>query len=119
MNFKARSEKRLQTEAAQKRLWASQTITVDEDWRIIRLDQLNWQIQQFTKTEAHPDGEWQERGFYGKLPEALQALSGKMLGERAQSSLQDTLELLKDIKRSILMALAKFSDASPADGKVA
>jgi hypothetical protein len=79
--------------------FASQVISIDENWQIRRADQWNWEIRQKV------NGNWRFIGFYGKLNAALMALPAHMLGQDAQNSLAACIDCLNSIKYSIQSAL--------------
>jgi len=87
--------KRLETQRLNRIEYDKQTIVVDDNWKIVRADALNWQIQ----------FKGQEKGYYGRLSHAFEALVDKILLEEAKTSLNDTLELVKAIRRRIIEAL--------------
>jgi hypothetical protein len=90
-----RRQKAAQTQAALAAAYAAQTIVIDKNWQIRRVDALNWEIQfkgQF----------W---GYYGTLPDALRTLPAKMLGEAAKNSLADVLGSQKAILATIEQAI--------------
>lgn len=69
---KARETKRQMRES-----WSEQTIVIDKDWKIIRSDELNWEIRYKDKFQ----------GFYSTVVAALRVLPAKMLSEVAQGDL--------------------------------
>jgi hypothetical protein len=93
--WQARVEKMQASRKANTQRFAGQVIVVDDEWRIIRVDEYNWEIQKKGKF----------KGYYGKITEALKALNGHMLGDKAKSSLEDILELQKAIVDKIESAL--------------
>jgi len=74
-----KSEKIKTTLKAKAEKFRSQTIKVDENWSIVRADELNWQIRH--KDQRAPYDKW----FFGTLRGALLALPDKMLGEEAKA----------------------------------
>lgn len=76
-----KNEKIAASRAATKERMRSQTITVDENWRILRSDPLNWEIQY--------KGNF--KGYFGTVSAALAAIPAKMLNEEARGSLSDVL----------------------------
>src|ERR1035437_6248277 len=85
--------------------FASQVISIDENWQIRRADQWNWEIRQKV------NGNWRFVGFYGRLPAALMALPAHALGVEAKDSLAACIEILKGIKYSIQAALPEAKKA--------
>jgi hypothetical protein len=73
----------------------SQTIAVDENWRIVRADALNWEIQY--KGES--------KGYYGQLENALKALPAKLLHETAKNSLAEIQRSLEAIREAVVKAI--------------
>src|SRR6516162_2232690 len=61
----------------------SQTIKVDENWSIVRLDELNWQIRH--KDQRAPYDKW----FFGTLRGALLALPDIATGEEAKNAIAE------------------------------
>ena len=94
--MKPNTQKMIETKKANAALYASQTIKVDEDWSIVRLDKKNWHIQ-FKNSE--------DENFYGTLTDAVQRLPHKMLDECAKGSLKDVVELVKGIRAKIAEAM--------------
>lgn len=90
-----RKAAKIAADAADKARWESQTIRIDENWKIIRADELNWQIVYKGK----------ERGYYGKLSHAFLALVDKMLGEEAKGSLATCTDIIRAIQVKIEEAL--------------
>jgi hypothetical protein len=91
----ARSRKIAATKAAKAEQFKSQTVRIDDNWRIIRADSLNWEIQY--KGRFH--------GYFGDLCNAFKALPGKMLKESAKATLADVLECQRGILARIERAL--------------
>lgn len=87
--------KSLQTKREQAAQWAAQTVRIDNSWRIVRSDELNWEVQYKTKF----------KGFYGTLPAALRSLPDKMIGEEAGNSLATVQRSQKAILDRIENAL--------------
>src|SRR5262252_9244635 len=73
-----KSEKIKATLKAKAEKFKSQTIRVDENWFIVRADELNWQIRH--REQRAPFDRW----FFGTLRGAILALPDKMLGEEAK-----------------------------------
>ena len=90
-----KQEKALATRQAKKAQMESQTITIDDDWRILRADPLNWEIQYKGKFQ----------GYYGTIPAALRVLPAKMLGEQAKGTLSDVLRSLEGVTATIEKAI--------------
>ena len=91
----ARSQRIAATKAAKARQFKSQTIQIDDKWRIVRADSLNWEIQYKGKF----------CGYFGDLHNAFKALPGKMLKESAKGTLTDVLECQRGIVARIERAL--------------
>ena len=83
----ARSQKIAATKAAKTEQFKSQTVLIDDNWRIIRADSLNWEIQYKGKFY----------GYFGDLCNAFRALPSKMLKESAKGTLADVLERRSEI----------------------
>ncbi len=94
-----KQEKALATRQAKKEQMQSQTVTIDENWRILRSDELNWEIQ------FHQRDKWTFQGYYGTISSALKALPAKMLSEIAKGSLSDVLRSLEGITATIEKAI--------------
>jgi hypothetical protein len=77
----------------------SQTIKVDENWSIVRLDQLNWQIRH--KDQRAP----YDKRFFGTLRGALLALPDKMLEEEAKGTIGDVRRCYRGFCEAVLNAL--------------
>lgn len=73
----AASHKGLAARKVQSEQFAAQTIPIDSDWRIVRVDRLNWEIQ--FKGNFY--------GYYSRLINAFKALPAKMLDAEAKNSL--------------------------------
>jgi hypothetical protein len=80
---------------ARKQKFAAQTIQIDKDWSIIRLDEMNYQIKNRKRKE--PFNRW----YYGTLYAAFMALPGKMLAEEAKNSLQEVYRSYRGIVEAI------------------
>ncbi len=90
--MKLTKEKRKQLADEAKKRRESQTIIIDEHWRIVRIDEMNWQIQ--------CDGK--EMGYYGKrLTAAFRALPAQMLSESNATSLKAIIEAQRVINARI------------------
>ena len=98
-----KSEKIKATLRAKAEKFKSQTIKVDENWSIVRADELNWQIRH--KDQRAPYNKW----FFGTLRSALLALPDKMLGEEAKGTIDDVRRCYKGICEAVLNALREGS----------
>ena len=98
-----RSEKIKATLKAKAEEFKSQTIKVDENWSIVRLDELNWQIRH--KDQRAPYDKW----FFGTLRGALLALPDKMLGEEAKGTIDDVRRCYRGFCEAVLNALPERS----------
>jgi ribosomal protein L20 len=87
----SRADKMKATMAAQKEKRQSQTIQVDENWRIVRADELNWEVQ----------FEGKFYGYFGNLKNAFSSLAVKMLSDVAANDLKKVLEKLNEIENKI------------------
>lgn len=74
-----------------KAAYAAQTVVVDPHWKIVRIDDRNWQIQL--------NGE--DKGFFGSISSALRALPDKMLDLEARESVQKVLEAARRIEKTV------------------
>lgn len=81
--------------AARRAARAAQTITIDSDWRIVRADELNWEVQY--------QGRFQ--GYYSDPIAAFHSLPAKMLNPIAAGTLDQILELCHSIQTRIETAL--------------
>ena len=93
------SEKIKATLKAKAEKFKSQTIKVDENWSIVQLDELNWQIRH--KDQRAPYNKW----FFGTLRGALLALPDKMLGEEAKDTIDDVRRCYRGFCEAVLNAL--------------
>jgi len=98
-----KSEKIKATLKAKAEKFRSQTINVDENWSIVRLDELNWQIRH--KDQRAPYDKW----FFGTLRGALLALPDKMLGEEAKGTIYDVRRCYRGFCEAVLNALPERS----------
>jgi hypothetical protein len=98
-----KSEKIKATLKAKAERFMSQTIKVDENWSIVRADELNWQIRH--KDQRAPYDKW----FFGTLRGALLALPDKMLGEEAKGTLDDVRRCYRGFCEAVLNALPERS----------
>lgn len=90
-----RLEKARATREAKREAMASQTVTIDKHWRILRADPMNWEIQYKGKFQ----------GYYGTIVAALKALPAKMLDEEAKGTLNDLLRYAEGIRTTIERAI--------------
>jgi len=88
-------QKMLRAKAAKKERHRSQTIAVDKDWRILRSDELNWEVQYKGKFQ----------GYYPNVTSALVAIPAKMLDEQARGGLADVLRDVQAIREMIDKAI--------------
>lgn len=98
-----KSEKIKATLKAKAEKFKSQTIKVDENWSIVRLDELNWQIRH--KDQRAPYDKW----FFGTFCGALLALPDKMIGEEAKNTIADVSRCYRDLCEAVLNALSERS----------
>ena len=99
-----KSEKIKATLKAKAEKFKSQTIRVDENWSIVRLDELNWQIRH--KDQKAPYDKW----FFGTLRGALLALPDKMRGEEeAKNAIADVARCYRGFCEAVLNALPERS----------
>jgi hypothetical protein len=98
-----KSEKIKATLKAKVEKFRSQTIKVDENWSIVRADELNWQIRH--KHQRAPYDKW----FFGTLRGALLALPDKMLGEEAKNAIADVSRCYRSFCEAVLNALPEGS----------
>ena len=90
-----RLEKAKATKQANRERFAAQTVTIDDNWKIVRADPLNWEIQYKGKFQ----------GYYGTIPSALRVLPAKMLNEDAKGTLTDILRCVEGISATIDKAI--------------
>ena len=88
-------EKRKATLEARNAAFASQTVTVDQNWKIVRADEKNWEVQ-------YKGQFW---GYFGSLVSAFKALPAKMLTQEAKGGIDELLAVHNDIIRRIDNAL--------------
>ena len=98
-----KSEKIKATLKAKAEKFKSQTIKVDQNWSIVRADELNWQIRH--KDQRAPYDRW----FFGTLRGALLALPDKMLGEEAKGTIDDVRRCYSGFCEAVLKALPERS----------
>lgn len=92
-------EKIKAAKAAKRERMQSQAVTIDDNWRILRSDELNWEIQ------YKPKDKWTFQGYYGTISGALRALPAKMLNEVAKNDLADVLRSVEGISATIERAI--------------
>jgi len=88
-------EKARATKQANKERFEAQTVTIDENWRILRSDPLNWEIQYKGKFN----------GYFPTLSSVLKRLPAKMLDETAKGDLSEVLRSLQAIQEVIEKAI--------------
>lgn len=93
----SRLTKARETRTANAAKFAAQTVNIDKDWKIVRTDEMNWEIRH--------KGRFQ--GYYGSLRAALRALPVKMLDDEARAS-------LAAIEANFLIILHKIDAALPS-----
>jgi hypothetical protein len=98
-----KSEKIKATLKAKAEKFRSQTIKVDQNWSIVRLDEVNWQIRH--KDQRAPYDNW----FFGTLRGALLALPDKMLGEEEKGTIDDVRRCYRGFCEAVLNALPEGS----------
>ena len=91
-------EKRKATLEARSQEFSAQAITVDANWRIIRADPKNWEVQ--FKGDFH--------GYFGNLPSALCALPAKMLSAEARGDVKELVATHKSIVERIEKTIQKL-----------
>jgi len=87
--------KSAQARKARRAQYDAQTIVIDPNWRILRTDCYNWEIQY--KGRFY--------GFYGRLLNAFQALPAKMLDEEVRGPLEAIKAQQEAINSRIATAL--------------
>jgi hypothetical protein len=98
-----KSEKIKATLRAKAERFKSQTIKVDENWSIVRVDELNWQIRH--KDQRAPYDKW----FFGTLRDAILSLPDKMLAEEAKGTIEDVRRYCRAFCEAVLWALPEGS----------
>jgi hypothetical protein len=98
-----KSEKIKATLRAKAEKFKSQTIKVDENWSIVRADELNWQIRH--KDQGAPYNKW----FFGTLRGALLALPDIATGEEAKNAIAEVSRCYRSFCEGLLNALAEGS----------
>jgi hypothetical protein len=91
----SRAEKMSATCAAKKTQRESQTIIIDENWRIVRADDLNWEVQFNEKFD----------GYYGSIKNAFNGLLRKMISDSARKDVAEVLKRLDEIEKKIEASL--------------
>lgn len=79
--------------------YAAQTIVIDDQWRIVRSDFYNWEIQHKGRFF----------GYYGRLTDAFRALPKKMVSEAAAGTLQEILALERATCQLVEKALLRHA----------
>ena len=102
MNQIEKTEKAQKAKRAKAQAHAAQEIRVNDELRIVRVDEYNWQIQKQKAGDWKP---WPRDNFYGRLPDALLALPATMLGEDARGSLADVQRSLAGIVEEVALAV--------------
>src|ERR1043166_4553138 len=80
---------------ANRQRFKAQTITIDDNWQVVRSDELNWEIQFKGRF-------W---GYYGSFLDALKSLPATLLSSEAKNSLADIQQRQKAICERITKAL--------------
>jgi hypothetical protein len=80
---------------------ASQTITIDENWSIVRLDERSWQIR---NKRAEKDG-FDNENYFGSLFSALNGLPADILNDEGKTSLAFIVDCQKGIRARIAQAV--------------
>jgi hypothetical protein len=91
-----RAQKISATKAAKAAEFKNQAIQIDDNWRVIRADELNWELR----------FKGQFAGYYGTIADAFKALPAKMLSAAAKNSIADVLQCQAAIIKSIEKALS-------------
>lgn len=92
------AEKRKATLEARSQEFSTQTVTVDANWRIVRADPKNWEVQ-------FKGDFW---GYFGNLPSALCALPAKMLTAEARGDVKELVTIHMNIIERIQKTLLKL-----------
>jgi hypothetical protein len=98
-----RHEKAKATKLANAEQFASQTITIDSEWQILRFDDMNWEVQFKGKF-------W---GYFSSLPAAFKALPAKMIDQNASGSIADVLRCVEGIAETIQAAVNRADFSKP------
>ncbi len=91
----SRADKMKATIAAQREKREGQTIVIDKDWRIVRADELKWEVQFKEKFD----------GYYGNLKNAFNGLLKKMISDSARKDVAEVLKRISEIEKKIEAAL--------------
>lgn len=91
MNPKPDREKIVAAKAAKAAARAEQIIEINEEWRIVRADEWNWEIKFKGKS----------KGYYGRLRHAFEALADKMIDQKPCNSVALVLNELKGIREVV------------------
>jgi len=86
------------TQEAKRADYARQTLRIDGEWVIKRMDQYNWEIRHKGKFY----------GYYGSLLRAFEALDGKILDIEAVGTLAEIKQQHKDIVARVRDALREI-----------
>jgi hypothetical protein len=86
-----RAEKMSATCAAKRNQREGQTIVIDKNWRIVRADDLNWEVQ--FKEKFY--------GYFGSLKNAFNGLLKKMISDSARKDIAEVLKKIKEIEEKI------------------
>lgn len=103
---KERAAKAKVTKDAKKAVYADQTIRINNEWSVIRLDDLNWQIRQKGRKEP-----W-DRWYYGSVKGALYGVFEKALNEEPHKWGRDLITLAT----RITACLDALNDQKPRSG---
>jgi hemolysin activation/secretion protein len=87
----SRAEKMSATCAAKRNRREGQTIVIDENWRIVRADELNWEVQFNGKFN----------GYSGSLKNAFNGLLKKMISDSARKDVAEVLKRIEEIEKKI------------------
>lgn len=87
----SRAEKMSATCAARKEKREGQTIIIDENWRIVRADELNWEVQFNEKFY----------GYFSSLKNAFNGLLKKMISDSARKDVAEVLKRIDEIEKKI------------------
>jgi len=85
------SQKMQATLKAKREKFENQAIVIDDDWKIVRADEFNWEIQFKGKF----------KGYHGNLFSAFNTLPKKMIAESVVNDLNDVFSVLKSIGEKI------------------
>ena len=87
----SRADKMKATIAAQREKREGQTIIIDENWRIVRADELNWEVQFNEKFY----------GYFGSLKNSFNGLLKKMISDSARKDVTEVLKRIDEIEKKI------------------